>query len=123
MKLNNEAADFYLSILNIISSKVSGKFGYAVARNIRALKDSLSEYTDIKNKLITEYGEQSNNSIELRVDSPNFKKYQEEIKEYNVIEHDVDIMQIEPEEVYKSSLTADVISNIMFMIKEVNDNG
>jgi predicted acetyltransferase len=123
MRLNNEAADFYLSILNIISSKVSGKFGYAIARNIRALKDSLSEYTDIKNKLITEYGEQSNNSIELRVDSPNFKKYQEEIKDYNVIEHDVDIMQIEPEEVYKSSLTADVISNIMFMIKEVNDNG
>lgn len=122
MNLTNEQADIYLSVLNSISNKVSGKLGYAVARNIRVLKESLSEYTDIKNKLITQYGESKDNTIELRTDSPNFAKFMTDIKEYNHIEHDVNIMQIEPEEIYKSDLTADIISNIMFMIKEGDDN-
>ena len=122
MNLTNEQADIYLSVLNSISNKVSGKLGYAVARNIRVLKESLSEYTDIKNKLITQYGESKDNTIELRTDNPNFAKFMADIKEYNHIEHDVNIMQIEPEEIYKSDLTADIISNIMFMIKEGDDN-
>lgn len=118
MKLNNETADYYLSVLKIISPKVSGKFGYAVARNIRELSTSLKEYTQIKNSLITKYGEQTNKEIVLSADSENFQKYQTEIKEYAEIEHDVNIMFVGPEEIYKSTLTADIISNIMFMVKD-----
>lgn len=123
MKLTNETADFYLSVLRIISPKVSGKLGYAVARNIRELSTSLKEYTQIKNSLITKYGEQSENEITLSAGSENFQKYQAEISEYAGIEHDINIMPIEPEEIYKSALTADVISNIMFMVKDGDNIG
>ena len=118
MKITNEKADYYLSVLKIISTKVTGKLGYAVARNIRELSMSLSEYTGIKNDLITKYGENNGKEIILSVESENYKKYQDEIKEYSNIEHDVNIMLVEPEEIYKSTLTADVISNIMFMVKD-----
>ena len=118
MKITNKKADYYLSVLKIISTKVAGKLGYAVARNIRELSVSLSEYTGIKNDLITKYGENNGKEIILSVESENYKKYQEEIKEYSDIEHDVNIMLVEPEEIYKSTLTADVISNIMFMVKD-----
>ena len=118
MKITNEKADYYLSVLKIISTKVSGKLGYAVARNIRELSTSLSEYTGIKNTLITKYGENNGKEIILSVESENYKKYQDEIKEYSDIEHDINIMLVEPDEIYKSTLTADVISNIMFMVKD-----
>lgn len=118
MNFTNEQADYYLSVLKIISTKVTGKLGYAVARNIRELSMSLHEYTDIKNDLITKYGENNGKEIILSVESENYKKYQDEIKEYSDIEHDVNIMLVEPEEIYKSTLTADVISNIMFMVKD-----
>ena len=34
------------------------------------------------------------------------------------IKHDVNIMLVDPEDIYKSNLTADVISKIMFMVKD-----
>nr|DAT64384.1 MAG TPA: hypothetical protein [Caudoviricetes sp.] len=33
MYLTNEQCDYYLSVLKIIAPKVTGKLGYAVARN------------------------------------------------------------------------------------------
>jgi len=119
MQLTNKEADFCWSALNEIANKVSGKLGYAVARNLRTIGNSLKEYADIKNELINKYGEKSENGdTTLYGASPNFEKYLEEIDEYSNITHDINIMQVSPEEVYKSPLTANVITNIMFMIKE-----
>lgn len=122
MRIRNDEADFYLSVLKLISIKVTGKLGYAVARNMRALSISLKEYTEVKNNLISKYGEDNGNEIELKAASENFKLYQAEIAEYASIEHDVDIMQVEAETVFNSPLTADILSNIMFMIKDGEDN-
>lgn len=118
MKITNEKADYYLSVLKIISTKVSGKLGYAVARNIRELSTSLSEYTGIKNTLITKYGENNGKEIILSTESENYQKYFQEIKDFADIKHDVNIMLVDPEDIYKSNLTADVISKIMFMVKD-----
>lgn len=114
---NNEA-DYYLSILKSISKEVNGKFGYAVARNIRELTNSLKEYTQIKNELIVKYGEQKGNEFSLSANSEGFKAFQNELKSYADIEHDVPIMRIEAEEIYGSTLTADKISELFFMIKD-----
>lgn len=124
MKMSNYVADSNLSALKLISNKVSGKFGYAVARNIRELSSSLKEYTQAKNELIAKYGEVNGNEISLNTNSENYKNFIKDLKEYAEIEHNVDIMKIELDYVYSSSLTADLIANIMFMIKEEGaDNG
>lgn len=117
--IKNEIADSYLWILQKIAQKCTGRLGYAVARNMRVLSESLKEYTERKNELIEKYGNKNENGNYVVINGTDgYRKYLEEIKEYDGIEHDVDIMQVEPEEIYKSSLTADIISNIMFMIKE-----
>ena len=124
MKISNQVADSYLSALKLISKKVSGKFGYAVARNIRELSNSLKEYIQIKNELIAKYGETNGNEIILNSNSQNFTLFQNELREYAEIEHDINIMPIEVEYIYQSTLTADLITSIMFMIKEEGvDNG
>lgn len=122
MKICNSEANSYLSALRTISNKATGKFGYAVARNMRTLSQSLKEYLDVRNDLITKYGEKDGDSIVLNSNSDNFKLYQAEISEIAAIEHDVDIMQVEAEAVFNSTLTADEMSNIMFMIKDGEDN-
>ena len=122
MKISNQVADSYLSALKLISKKVSGKFGYAVARNIRELSNSLKEYIQIKNELIAKYGEVNGNEISLNTNSENYKDFIKELKEFAEIEHEVNIMEIELEHIYNSSLTADLITSIMFMIKEEGVN-
>ena len=118
MILKNIEADRYLSMLKSISKEVNGKFGYAVARNIRELTNSLKEYMQIKNELIVKYGEQKGNEFSLSVNSEGFKAFQNELKSYADIEHDVPIMSVEAEEIYGSILTADKISELFFMIKD-----
>lgn len=118
MKLSNNEADIYLSVLKDIAPKVTGKFGYGVARNIRELTASLTEYRKARNDLIAKYGEISGEEIVLKSTSGYYKDFINEIKAYADIEHDVNIMTVEPEEIFTSQLTADVINQIMFMIKE-----
>ena len=78
----------------------------------------------MKNELIAKYGEVNGNEISLNTNSENYKDFIKELKEYAEIEHEVSIMEIELEHVYNSSLTADLITSIMFMIKEEGvDNG
>ena len=49
----------------------------------------------------------------------NFEEcYSQEIKDFADIKHDVNIMLVDPEDIYKSNLTADIISKIMFMVKD-----
>lgn len=123
MKLSNNQADIYLSALKDIAPKVTGKFGYAVARNIRELTASLTEYHKTRNDLITKYGEISGEEVVLKSTSEFYVKFIDELKTYAEIEHDVNIMAVEPEEIFNSTLTADVINGIMFMIKECDENG
>ena len=123
MIFKNNEADYYLSVLRIISKDVNGKFGYAVARNIRELSNSLKEYTQIKNELIVKYGEQKGNEFSLSQNSEKYKDFQNELRPLAEIEHDVPIMLVDAEDVYKSSLTADKIGELFFMIKDGDTNG
>lgn len=123
MYLTNEQSDYYLSVLKIIAPKVTGKLGYAVARNMRNLSNSLTEYIERKNSLIIKYGAEINGEISLNKSDENYKLFLNEIKEFSDIEHDIDIMKVAPNDIYNSTLSADVISNIMFMIDEGDTNG
>ena len=123
MYLTNEQSDYYLSVLKIIAPKATGKLGYAVARNMRNLSNSLTEYIERKNSLIIKYGTEINGEISLNKSDENYKLFLNDIKEFTNIEHDIDIMKVSPSDIYNSTLSADVISNIMFMIDEGDTNG
>lgn len=123
MILKNNEADYYLSLLKLISKDVNGKLGYAVARNIRELNNSLKEYTQFKNELIIKYGEQKGNEFSLSQNSERYKDFQTEITPLALIEHEIPIMFVEPEDIFNCSLTADKISELFFMIKDGDGNG
>ena len=118
MKLTNRQMDEYCTALSDISEKVSGKLGYAIARNIRKLSEELIEYQTLKNEAIVKHGttgDDGNSSIE--VGSEAFKNYVEDMKEYMAISHDVDIFTVSEEEVINSSLNAKEMLAVDFMIE------
>lgn len=119
MKLTNIDMDKHLSFLNSISSKVTGKLAYAVARNIRKISSELIEYNEIRDELIIKHGEQTENgSYAIGVGTEGFKKFVNDIKEYADIEHDVDIYEVDEDTICNSSLNAEEILSIDFMIKD-----
>ena len=90
---------------------------------MRNLSNSLTEYIEIKNSLIIKYGTEINGEISLNKSDENYNLFLKEIKEFSGIEHDIDIMKVTPNDIYDSTLSADAISNIMFMIDEGDTNG
>lgn len=73
------------------------KIGYVAARNYRVLAECLTEYETFRNSLIEKYGEETtdergNPTISIKVDSPNFKAFCDEMTPFNEMEHGVELM-------------------------------
>ena len=69
------------------------KIGYVAARNFRILGECLTEYETFRNSLIEKYGEEvkgehGQTTIGIKVDSPNFQKFCDEMAPFNEMEHD-----------------------------------
>lgn len=119
MKMSNRDMDDAVQSLTSIGEKVTGKLGYAVAKNLRKINNELIEYRDIKNRLIVEHGEkQENGNYILSVGTDKYYDYLKELDDYANIEHEVDIYKISSEEVITSSLNALEIAGIDFMIED-----
>lgn len=119
MKLTNIKMNLYLSFLKSISNKVTGKLGYAVAKNMRKIASELIEFENIKNEYICEHGEKDKDGVfTIKKDSNEYKAFLDYIEEYALIEHEVDIFEIDEEELAKSNLTAEEMLNLEFMIKK-----
>lgn len=118
MQLKNIEMSNYLNALNQISNKVTGKLGYAVARNIRKISDEVFEFEKIKNELINKYGEDSDGQKVIRLNTEPYQNFLDEIQEYKDIAHEVDIFMIDAYEVWKSDLTAKEIISLDFMIND-----
>ena len=79
------------------------KIGYIAARNYRILSECLTEYEVFRNSLIEKYGEETKDDrgrpiIGVKVDSPNFKLFCDELAPFNEMEHEVEIMTARYEE-------------------------
>lgn len=123
MKLTNVQMDNYLQALKEISEKVTGKFAYAVARNMRKISEELVEYQSLKNNAIFKYGEVGEDGrAAIKVGTEPFNKFMEEMKEYAEITHDVTIQTITKEELLTSPLNANEILTIDFMVEEGGKN-
>lgn len=119
MKITNIDMSIHLNSLNSISSKVTGKLGYAVARNIRKLSNELIEFENIRQEHIRKYGkENEDGDYVIKKDTEEFNKFVADMSEFANIAHDVDIFMIDDEDLIKSSLTADEMMMLDFMIKE-----
>lgn len=119
MKLTNIEMSNHLNSLNQISSKVKGKLGYAVARNIRKISNELIEFENIRLEHIRKYGtENDNGECVIKKDTTEYNQFLIDMQEYATISHDVDIYIIDAEFVMESDLTANEINTIYFMIKE-----
>lgn len=110
-----------LNILQSISSKVTGKLGYAVARNIRKIIDECQDFLKIKDELVHKYGtEDENGNIVIKQNTEEYENFIEELQVYSDIQCDVDIFKVNEEELWNSALNANEMLSIEFMIDTEN---
>ena len=119
MKFTNIEMTNHLNSLNQISSKVKGKLGYAVARNIRKISNELIEFENIRLEHIRKYGTvNENGECVIKKDTEEYYKFITDMQEFANISHDVDIYSVDAEIVMESDLTAEEMVTIEFMINE-----
>lgn len=79
------------------------KIGYVAARNYRTIAECLTEYETFRNELIKKYGQEIKNEkghpvVGIKIESPNFQKFCDELAPFNEIEHEVELMTVKYEE-------------------------
>lgn len=79
--------------------KLRNRIGYVAARNCRMLSTALTEYEAFKHDLINKYGEPDRDengletgTVSIKVGSPNFKAFCDELAPLNEIVHEVELM-------------------------------
>lgn len=104
-----------------------GKLGYACARNMRMLTNASQEFLATKNKLIERYGEvelddqgDETGRVKINTDSQHWDDFVAEIEPLETIEHSVEIMKVEADEVIEQ-LTGREIMALGWMIEDWED--
>lgn len=89
-----------------------GKFGYAIARNTRKLKEASLEFLQLQQSLISQLGEEEKDengnftgNFSIKIGTPACEEYLKQIEEYANIEHTVEIYKI-PYSILPEELTA-----------------
>lgn len=98
------------------------KIGYIAARNYRILSECLTEYEAFRNSLIEKYGEETKDDrgrpiVGVKVDSPNFKLFCDELAPFNEMEHEVEIMTAKYDDVI-GCLSGEEVLSIDWMLED-----
>ena len=98
------------------------KIGYIAARNYRILSECLTEYEAFRNSLIEKYGEETKDDrgrpiIGVKVDSPNFKLFCDELAPFNEMEHEVEIMTAKYDDVI-GCLSGEEVLSVDWMLED-----
>lgn len=103
--LKNSQIDLMLRQLEPVLSQ-RNRIGYIAARNYRILSDALTEYNKFKMELVEKYGEPDRAEdgtelpmVKLKIGSPEFKNFCDEMAPYNEIEQEVELMMAKYEDV------------------------
>ena len=99
-----------------------GGIGYIAARNYRFLSNSLVEYETIRLSLIEKYGEEGKDergqpTFVLKMESPNFKTFCDELAPFNEMTHEVELMTAKYSEA-EGNLTGEEILAIDWMLED-----
>ena len=107
-----------LNSLQSISSKVTGRLAYAVARNVRKIADECQDFIKIKDDLVRKYGTKTEDgNFVIRQNDDSYSKFMDELKVYTDLQCDVDIYSVDEKELWESALNADEMLMIEFMVK------
>ncbi len=98
------------------------KLGYVAARNYRTLSNSLIEYDTIRRSLIEKYGEEGKDrdgtpTVSIKVGSPNFKMFCDELAPFNEMEHEVELMLAKYDDAV-GCLTGEEILGVDWMLED-----
>lgn len=100
------------------------RIGYIAARNYRILTDQLTEYMRFRQELIQKYGETDMGedgadlgTISIKIGSPNFKAFCDELAPFNNMEHEVELMTAGYEDTI-GCLSGEEILSIDWMLED-----
>lgn len=121
-KKNSELALMLRQLAPILSQR--NRLGYVAARNFRILSDALTEHQRFQTELVEKYGEPDKAedgtelpAVTLKIGSPNFKKFCDEMAPYNNIEQEVEIMTAKFEDAI-DVLSGEEIIGIDWMLED-----
>ncbi len=121
-KKNSELVVMLHQLEPVLSQR--NRLGYAAARNFRILSDTLTEYNRFKMELVEKYGEPDRAedgtelpTVSIKVGSPSFKSFCDEMAPYNNMEHEVELMTAKFEDVI-GVLSGEEIVGIDWMLEE-----
>ncbi len=122
LKKNSELVVMLHQLEPVLAQR--NRIGYVAARNYRILSDALIEYNQFKNELIEKYGtpDKAENGTELptasiKVGSPQFKSFCDEMAQYNNIEQQVELMTVKYEDTV-GVLSGEEILSIDWMLED-----
>lgn len=111
-----------LSSMEPLLDTAKGKFGYAIARNVRKLRDACMEYLQARQELLMQFGEETKDdsgnltgNFSVKIGTPACMKYLEAISEFSSIQHSVEIYKI-PYDILPEELTAKELINLAWML-------
>lgn len=97
---NDEMAGM-LTAMEPYLERATGKFGYAIARNVRKIKEACEEYLQMRQNLITEFGEEETDEngnktgiIGIRIGTEAFQNFTKRLEEFAGIQHSVEIYKV-----------------------------
>ena len=107
-----------LTYLQSISSKVTGRLAYAVARNIRKIANECQDFMKFKDDLVRKYGTMTEDgNLVIQQNTESYSKFMDELKVYTDLQCDVDIYSVDEKELWESALNADEMLMIEFMVR------
>ena len=117
---NSEALARLHSLKPLLSHR--DKVGDIAARNYRFLSNSITEFDTIRLSLIEKYGEKGTDEqgapiYTLKMDSPNFKNFCDELAPFNEMEHEVELMMAKYDDAV-GTLSGEEILAIDWMLED-----
>lgn len=116
-----------LFVLNPFLETATGRFGYAVARNFRKIKESCTEFLQIRSQLIKDLGENQldkdgnpTGNIVIKIGTEKYNEYEEKIGDIAEIKHSVEIFTI-PYDDLPDTVTAQDMINLEWMLIDIEE--
>ncbi|MCC8047304.1 MAG: hypothetical protein LIP12_17760 [Clostridiales bacterium] len=116
MKMTNE--EMRVSIDVLAQTQEAGKLGYAIARNLRKLRDAAKEYIEMRDKLLQEYGTPSKTPGQVSVTVDAWQKITAELGDIPEITSDVDVFRVDEDTFCSGGLKSNQMSALLWMVKE-----
>lgn len=111
---NNEAYDA-LSLLVRLREK--GKLGFVISKNIRILRNEISEYIAKRDEMIQRLGTKKDGSYQIE-GADKINEFLALIQEYSNISFEFTPQRIDEESFYSGDLTSDQMDQLSWMVEE-----